>query len=77
MLGSPAFVDLTLLWLSPWEESSPCSEWGAGNGVGRDIKAIRSLALLTSSGCSFPEDFASLLALDAGNVPRHLFGKEG
>ena len=65
MLGGPALLTLlTLLGMATWEESSPYSEWGASNGVGRDIGAIHSLALLTSSEGSFLEDFASLLALE-------------
>jgi hypothetical protein len=79
MLGGPALLTLllTLLRLATWEESSPYSEWGASNGVGRDIKAIHTLALLTSSGGSFLETLLLVGLRDAGNVPRHHFGKEG
>jgi hypothetical protein len=66
MQGGPALLTLllTLLRLAMWEEPSPYSEWGASNGMGRDIRAIYSLALLTSSGGSSLEDFTSLLALE-------------
>ena len=46
--------------------------------MGSDIRAIHSLALLTSSGGSFLEDFTSLLALEMqGNVPGAFLERKG
>src|SRR5271155_2174461 len=77
MLGGPALDFVNFAQAGRGKSLPRTASGGASNGMGRDIRAIHSLALLTSFWRLVPGRLYFFVGFrDAGNVLRHLFGEE-